>query len=64
VDDTDAYNKSYDIKTLERDIDVEDMFRWRKNGGDPLYSFGTSETDDEYIMFTHIVLDYVILCFL
>jgi len=31
VNDTDDYKISYDTKTLERHIDVEDMFRWRTN---------------------------------
>jgi len=47
ANDTDDYNISYDIQTLERDFDVDDMFRWRTNGGDPLYLFFTSDSDDE-----------------
>jgi hypothetical protein len=37
----------YDCKTLERDIEVEDMFRSRTNTGDPLYLFVESEINVE-----------------
>jgi len=37
----------YDCKTLERDIEVEHMFRWRTNTGDPLYLFVESEINVE-----------------
>jgi len=37
----------YDCKTFERDIEVEDMFRWRTNILDPLYLSVASEINDE-----------------
>jgi hypothetical protein len=43
ADDTDNYRINYDCKTLETDIDVEDMVRFRTNGGDPLYLWVKSE---------------------
>jgi hypothetical protein len=34
---------SYDVKHLETDREVENMFRWRTNVGDPLYLYVTSQ---------------------
>jgi hypothetical protein len=33
----------YDVKQLETDREVENMFRWRTNVGDPLYLYVTSQ---------------------
>ncbi|RHN74610.1 hypothetical protein MtrunA17_Chr2g0312241 [Medicago truncatula] len=37
---------SYDIKYLETDRDVQDMFQWRTNTGDPLYLHVATELID------------------
>ena len=37
---------SHHFDSLESDSDVQDMFRWRTNGGDPLYLYVTSQISD------------------